>query len=83
METSDESLRDFASRPWAEIERLKHRYWADLDLAPADRLRVADELRRYTLSLRPDWPDDVAREADLETHIRIARQLFMTGDGYR
>ena len=58
MQSSDESLRAFASRPWAEIERLKYRYWAELDASPEELIKVADELRRYTLSVRPDWPDD-------------------------
>lgn len=81
MTSSDDSLRAFASRPWAEIEREKARYWAEVDMAPAERLRVADELRRYTLSVRSDWPDDLARKSDLETHIRVARQLYTTGNG--
>jgi hypothetical protein len=82
MQSSDELLRAFASRRWDEIERLKYRYWAEVDMTPSDRLRLADELRRYTLSVRPDWPDDEERAIDLETHIRVARQLAETADGH-
>lgn len=83
MATSDESIRAYASRPWAEVERLKLRYWAETDMTPAELLRHADELRRYTLSVRSDWPDEAARRADLEVHIRMARQLFETGNARR
>lgn len=80
MTTSDESIRAFASRPWAEIEHLKRRYWAESDLTPAELLALADELRRHALSVRPDWPDYTERQADLDTHIRITRLFLQTAD---
>lgn len=80
---SDESLRAFASRPWTEIERLKRRYWAEVDVPPTELIKMADELRRYTISVRPDWPDDAERQADLDTHIRVAIQLSATAHGLR
>ena len=83
MATTDESLRAFASRPWAEIESLKRRYWSESERTPAQLLKLADELRRYTLSVRPDWPDEAEREADLKTHIRVSRQLSKVGNGRR
>lgn len=78
MPTPDDSLRDFASRPWDEIEGLKRRYWADSDMKPEELLRVAEELRLYAVSVRPDWPDDAQRQADLDSHIRIAHLLLKT-----
>ena len=83
MTSSDDALRQFATRPWDEVERLKERYWATDEMTPSERLRVADAMRQYTLSVRPDWPDARAREADLETHIRITRELMATAHGER
>ena len=48
-------------------------------MTPAELLALADEFRRYTLYVRPDWPDDTEREGDLQTHIRMTHQLFKTG----
>lgn len=80
-QTSEESLREFASRPWEEIESLKREYWANTAASPAELIRAADELRRYTLSVRPDWPDEAERKADLKTHIRVSHQLGRSGNG--
>jgi hypothetical protein len=83
MTSSDDALRQFASRPWHEIARLKARYWATDEMTPTERLRVADAMRQYTLAVRPDWPDARALEADLETHIRLAHELMVTAHGQR
>ena len=46
MTSSDDALRQFATRPWDEVERLKERYWATDEMTPSERLRVADAMRQ-------------------------------------
>ena len=45
------------------------------DMSPAERLRVADEIRRRVLALHPDWPTDEQRAEDFATHVRVAEAL--------
>jgi hypothetical protein len=48
-------------------------YWRAL--TAAERLRLADELRRHALALHPDWPTDEQRASDLEHHIRLSERF--------
>ena len=68
-------VHSFALRPWTELSDLKAEYWAQNEMSPSERLRVADSFRIFTLSVRSDWPDEAERNADLEAHLRVSRQL--------
>jgi len=67
------ALREFAQRDWAAAERSKELYWRDWKRqhGPAAGIRVADELRRQVLAMRPDWPLEREREEDLAMHLRL------------
>ena len=67
----------FARRDWAMVAESKTRYWLDRKraLSAAELLAVGDELRRHALAVRPDWPTDAERAADLATHERVTEAL--------
>ncbi len=60
-------------RDYAHARASKIAYWRSL--TPADRLRLADELRRQVLLLHPDWPTADQRERDVSSHIQISERL--------
>jgi hypothetical protein len=60
-------------RDYAHARASKIAYWRSL--TPADRLRLADELRRQVLLLHPDWPTAAQRESDISAHIRLSERL--------
>ena len=68
-----DALREFARRDWGLASRAKERYWRDWKRqhGPAAGIRIADELRRQVLAMRPDWPSEREREEDLATHLRL------------
>ncbi len=72
-----ESLREFLDRDWASAARAKDRYFRDYkrEHGPAAGIRMADELRRQVLAVRPDWPSEQERAEDLATHLRVIEVL--------
>lgn len=74
--TRDEDIRLYAERPWNEVDKLKRRYWSEVELPADEALRIADDLRRSARSLRPEWPGAFERERDIETHARVAEALL-------
>ena len=67
----------FARRDWAMVAESKTRYWLarKRTLSAAELLAVGDGLRRHALAVRPDWPTDAERAADLATHERVTEAL--------
>ena len=72
-----EDLRRFALRDWESVAALKAEYWVveKRRLGAEGALRVGDRLREQVRALRPDWPDDAEREADLAHHVRLSQVL--------
>lgn len=70
-------IREFVSRDWEAVRESKDAYWADriARLGPGEAVRIADELRRQMLQCDPHWPDPASRQADLESHVRLAALL--------
>jgi hypothetical protein len=70
-------IRDFVARDWQAVRENKEAYWGDRisRLGAAEAFRVTEELRRQTLTLNPDWPDPAQRQADFESHLRVAALL--------
>jgi hypothetical protein len=77
-------IRDFMARNWQAVRENKEAYWGDRisRLGAAEAFRVTEELRRQAIELNPDWPDPMLREADLESHVRVAA-LFRRADKKR
>jgi hypothetical protein len=72
-----DAILAFARRDWAMIAEAKTRYWMERkrDLSAAGLLSVGDQLRRHALAVRPDWPTDADRAADLAVHERVTEAL--------
>jgi hypothetical protein len=70
-------VRAFVDRDWAAIEEQKARFWSDRKhgMTAVEALAVGDALRRHAQSVKPDWPDDAERRADLAVHARVAEAL--------
>lgn len=71
------ALLEFVQRDWAGAERSKELYWRDWkrEHGPAAGIRIADELRRQVVEMRPDWPSAEERAEDLATHLRVIEAL--------
>ena len=70
-------LLAFATRDWDSLAQSKAAYWVDTreKRGPEEALRVADGLRTFTRQVRPDWPSEDERQADLATHERVTMAL--------
>lgn len=60
-------------RDWAQVRASKEAYWQGL--TAAERLALADELRKHALLLHPDWPTDAQRRADYEAHVLLSERF--------
>jgi hypothetical protein len=71
------ALRAYAERDWASAARDDERSWIEQAQrqGPAGGIRVAAELRRQVLAMRPDWPSARERDEDLATHLRVIDAL--------
>jgi hypothetical protein len=70
-------IRGFCARDWRLVERAKADCWVEQKAAASSSaaIELAAELLQYARTLRPDWPNASEREADLESHIRLAGVL--------
>ncbi len=71
---SPPEVKAYLDRDWVLVREMKERYWVEKkrSLTPAEALAIAGRLRQQVAVLRPDWPDDRQREADLNTHRRVS-----------
>jgi hypothetical protein len=72
-----DSLREFARRDRRPLADLKAQYWQERKalLGVEEVLRIADDLRERYRLIRPDWPDQAERDADLAVHVRVGEAL--------
>jgi hypothetical protein len=68
-----EELRRFARRDWGAPARLSRRVRAALPVE--EKLRLAVSLYESARAVRPDWPDDATRLADIRAHQRLRNLL--------
>ena len=75
MEPRD--LRSFVERDWAAAGTSERDHWAREFAARGARstLDAADALWRHMRTVRPDWPTDEDRQADLAHHIALKRAI--------
>jgi hypothetical protein len=62
---------------WDLLEESETKWWTQVDAA--EKIRIADELRRQVASSNPGWPTDEDRREDLAHHIRLAALLRRVG----
>jgi hypothetical protein len=68
-----DDLRAYAARDWAAPERLSLR--ARVALPLEEKIRISIALYEAMKETRPDWPDEMDRRQDLETHLRLRALL--------
>jgi len=70
-------IRAYANRDWRRIQELKDETWIELKrrLTPAEVLDLGDDLRRWALTVHPDWPTEEQRREDLAHHTHLANLL--------
>jgi hypothetical protein len=75
-------VRAYLERGWRELEELQASAWDELRRreGATAALVAADELRRFTVAARPDWPDERERSEDLEVHVRVGEWLRRVHD---
>jgi hypothetical protein len=72
-----DDIRAFAHRDWAAIEDEKARFWVERkrSMTAADALAAGESLRLHARRVKPDWPDQAERDADLAVHLRVTEAL--------
>jgi hypothetical protein len=71
------SARAFLGRGWADAERLEREHWAGRHREEGHRATwaAACALLEHVRRMRPDWPGEAERAADLEQHLAWKRLL--------
>jgi hypothetical protein len=71
------AIREFVRRDWSRVEAAKTAFWRGRKhgRTAAELLAAGEELRRYALSLRPEWPSAQDRAEDLAVHLRVSEAL--------
>lgn len=75
----------FLARDWSAVAASKVDFWTERKRTmTADELfSLAEGMRRHVLELRPDWPSDRERAADLDAHQRSSERLRHADSGAR
>jgi len=70
------AVREFLGRDWAKVADARRDHWAALfERDPRALWDAAQGLLAHARNLRPDFPWDEAREADLQAHAALRSQL--------
>jgi len=77
-------IKAFIERDWELLEQMKAKFWSESEerKTPAARIRMGEQLYRYARSVRPDWPSQDERDADLAVHTRVAEALRRAAPGF-
>ncbi len=78
MEVVDPAdIRAFVNRNWRLVEQSKVEHWAEWKKGKtADEiLQIAADLRNHIARIKPDWPTDRERAADIAEHARFSELL--------
>jgi hypothetical protein len=72
-----EDVRAYAARPWEALALGEQEHWIRERAArgPLATFEAAQALWIHMRSVRPDWPTEVERRADLDHHIAVKRAL--------
>lgn len=70
-------LASFVDRDWALLESEEAAFWAATKarVSPGELFALVDRFRSEIRELRPEWPSEAERAADLEAHVELARRL--------
>ncbi len=72
-----DAVRAFLERGWGVAERLGREHWAFVRRSdgPEANLRAARTLYEHMRRLRPEWPTEAERAADLAHHVALKRWI--------
>ncbi|HEY3383100.1 MAG TPA: hypothetical protein VGK32_15120 [Vicinamibacterales bacterium] len=72
-----QDLLAFAHRDWSLVAEAKAEFWRDRkrDRTADDTLAIGEQLRQHARAVRPDWPTESERAADLAVHLRVTEAL--------
>jgi len=72
-----QDLLAFAHRDWSLVAEAKAEFWQDCKRhrTPDDILAIGEQLRQHVRAVRPDWPSESERAADLAVHLRVTEAL--------
>lgn len=79
------AILEFARRDWSQVADAKAAFWRSRKSgrSPAEILASGDDLRRHAQAMKPGWPTEADRLADLAVHQRVAEALRAVHDGPR
>lgn len=75
--SSETDLREYAGRDWQRIESEDRAYWVGRyrQFGGLETLRASQALWQHMKTVRPDWPTEADRAADLAHHIQFKALL--------
>ena len=67
----------YLERDWSVLETLDREYWAAAyrRSGPETASRASSSLWQHMRRVRPDWPNQAERDADLQHHVSFKRLL--------
>jgi hypothetical protein len=70
-------LRAYAQRAWQLLDALEHEHWArELGArGPGATLEASQALWAHMRRVRPDWPTEADRRADLAHHVALKQAI--------
>ena len=70
-------IRELVAREWDTARKSKDMYWGEriARLGPGEAFRIGEELRRQMILCNPAWPEATLRQADVDSHARVAALL--------
>ena len=70
-------VRAYAQRAWHVLAGLEHDHWARalLERGPLSTLEASQALWTHMRHVRPDWPTEADRRADLAHHIALKQAI--------
>ena len=77
-----QDLISYAQRDWSAIAESKAARWLERKrrFGREEAFRAADDLRQYVAIVRPGWPDEAERAADLASHAAVGESLRRVRD---
>ena len=77
IRVTDANVRAYAKRAWRVLTDLERDHWARelSNQGPLSTLRASQALWIHMRAVRPDWPTEADRRADLAHHVALKRAI--------
>jgi len=71
-----DDVRAYARRPWKVLKELEQEHWArEFAERPLSTFEASEALILHMRDMRPDWPTEEDRHADLAHHIALKQAI--------